>query len=97
MSRRKKDTTYVVGQVISITEVQDYQIREKNHKRITCGIQTKDNQKLYLELRDAQVDRFENINIQEGDYIEASIFFNGVEKSGKYFNNLVVDSFNYVN
>jgi translation initiation factor IF-1 len=97
MSRRRKDSTYVFGQVISVGEIQEYQIRERNHKRVICGIQTKDKQKLYIEFRDEQVDRLKEINIQEGDYIETSIFFNGIEKSGKYFNNLVVQSFNYVN
>lgn len=78
----------------TVTEIGDMvQIRRTTkpdiYKKI-LAVETMDNQKVYMEIRNTGIKELEREGIEEGSLVEIEYLFEGSEKDGKKYNNVVI-------
>lgn len=78
----------------TVTEIGDMvQIRRTTkpdiYKKI-LAVETMDNQKVYMEIRNTGIKELEREGIDEGSLVEIEYLFEGSEKDGKKYNNVVI-------
>ena len=78
----------------TVTEIGDMvQIRRTTkpdiYKKI-LAVETMDNQKVYMEIRNTGIKELGREGIEEGSLVEIEYLFEGSEKDGKKYNNVVI-------
>ena len=78
----------------TVTEIGDMvQIRRTTkpdiYKKI-LAVETMDNQKVYMEIRNTGIKELEREGMDEGSLVEIEYLFEGSEKDGKKYNNVVI-------
>ena len=78
----------------TVTEIGDMvQIRRTTkpdiYKKI-LAVETMDNQKVYMEIRNTGIKELEREGVEEGSLVEIEYLFEGSEKDGKKYNNVVI-------
>ena len=78
----------------TVTEIGDMvQIRRTTkpdiYKKI-LAVETMDNQKVYMEIRNTGIKELEREGVDEGSLVEIEYLFEGSEKDGKKYNNVVI-------
>ena len=78
----------------TVTEIGDMvQIRRTTKPDIykkVLAVETLDNQKVYMEIRNTGIKELEREGIDEGSLVEIEYLFEGSEKDGKKYNNVVI-------
>ena len=92
----KKSLTYITGYFESMTKPELISVEGKpTKKRAVVSIATEDEQRAFFEVRDSAIAKFEKLGIRQGDQIEVGFVFIGVDKSGRYYNNLFINAVDY--
>lgn len=86
--------------VATVEEIGDmFQIRRVGkpdmYKRV-LSLKTEDGQVLYPEIRNTGLKIIEREGIEVGSKVEISFSFNGAEKDGKRYNNILIQSIKLV-
>ena len=78
----------------TVTEIGDMvQIRRTTKPDIykkVLAVETMDSQKVYMEVRNTGIKELEREGIYEGSLVEIEYLFEGSEKDGKKYNNVVI-------
>ena len=78
----------------TVTEIGDIvQIRRTTKPDIykkTLTVETMDNQKVFMEIRNTGIKELDREGIDEGSLVEIEYLFEGSEKDGKKYNNVVI-------
>ena len=91
----KKALTYLVGYFEGMTSIETIEHEGRKKRRSLVTIVTEDDQKLFLEIREAMINRIEKLGITNGDAVEIGFVFLGSQKGERRFNNLFLNSITY--
>jgi DNA helicase TIP49 (TBP-interacting protein) len=95
MSENRKELTYLVGHFESMTPIEIIEHKDRKKRRSVVTIVTEDEQKLFLEIREAMINKISKLGIVNGDMVKIGFVFLGSEKGERKFNNLFLNSINY--
>ena len=91
----KKALTYLVGYFEGMTPIEIIEHEGRKKRRSLVTIVTEDDQKLFLEIREAMINRIEKLGITNGDAVEIGFVFLGSQKGERRFNNLFLNFITY--
>lgn len=66
-------------------------------RKVVLTLETMDNQKLFIEVRNEKIAELELKNINLHDFVEVSFVFKGSIKNEKRYNNILLDTINKAN
>ncbi len=95
IKEQKKPLTYLTGIFDNWTPIEIIEYNNKKKKRSIVTVITEDNQKLFLEVREATINKIMKLGIVPGDTIEIGFVFLGSEKGDRKFNNLFLNYITY--
>lgn len=85
----QKNAHTLLAQIQSIGELQKFSRRNKpDFSKIMVGLKTVDNQVLFCEVRNSNIQMLRNIN--EGDVVTIEYIFAGSIKNNKQYNNIFI-------
>lgn len=93
LSRIMQEKNIIKGYVTYISDL--IQIRRTSKPDIfkkTIDLITEDQQKVFIEIRNTGIKELEREGISKGSYVEIEYLFEGSEKGGKKYNNIVLKS-----
>ena len=77
-----------------VTEIGDItQIRRTTKPdiyKVVISLEIEENQKVYMEIRNTGIKEIEREGIEVGSLVEVEYLFEGSEKDGKKYNNIVI-------
>lgn len=79
------------GFITDIGEIQ--QIRRTTKPDIlkrTISVITEDNQKVFMEIRNASIKELQREGVENNSYVNIGFVFEGSEKNGKKYNNIII-------
>lgn len=79
------------GFITDIGEIQ--QIRRTTKPDIlkrTVSVVTEDNQKVFMEIRNASIKELQREGVENNSYVNIDFVFEGSEKNGKKYNNIII-------
>ena len=91
----KKALTYLVGYFEGMTPIEIIEHEGRKKRRSLVTIVTEDDQQLFLEIREAVINRIEKLGINNGDAVEVGFVFLGSKKGERRFNNLFLNFISY--
>ena len=91
----KKALTYLVGYFEGMTPIEIIEHEGRKKRRSLVTIVTEDDQKLFLEIREAMLNKIQKLGIVYGDVVEIGFVFLGSQKGERKFNNLFLNSITY--
>lgn len=91
----KKSLTYLTGYFDSMTPIETIEHEGRKKRRSVVTVVTEDEQKLFLEVREAVINKIEKLGIINGDAVEIGFVFLGSQKGERRFNNLFLNFINY--
>lgn len=78
----------VVTEIGGITQIRRT-TKPDIYKKV-ISLETDDNQKVYMEIRNTGIKEIEREGIETGSLVEVEYLFEGSEKDGKKYNNVVI-------
>lgn len=91
----KKALTYLIGHFETMTPIETIEHEGRKKRRSEVTIVTEDGQILFLQIREAMINKIQKLGIVYGDVVEIGFVFLGSQKGERKFNNLFLNSITY--